>query len=203
MNDALESHARLAAASRAIDSAQTLDKLLQVVTENARELIGAYQSTTSLVMGENWARAIHAVSLSDKYAAWRGYDERPDGSGIYRLVCQLNRPIRLTQSELEAHPAWRGFGKAASRHPPMRGWLAVPLKRADGRNIGLIQLSDKYEGEFTGEDEAALVRLAELASMAIERIRRLARSQRRRRSTRGQEANEHFRSLEGNGTGEV
>jgi len=29
---------------------------------------------------------------------------RAPGSGIYRLVCQVNRPMRLTQAELEAHP---------------------------------------------------------------------------------------------------
>jgi len=153
--------------------------VLQVVTETARELVGAHQAATSLVAGANWTRAIHAISLSEKYAAWREYDERPDGSGIYRLVCQQNRPMRLTQAELEAHPAWRGFGAAAGRHPPMRGWLAVPLTGRGGRNIGLIQLSDKREGDFTDEDEALLVQVARLASVAIGDVRRSARVHRR------------------------
>jgi len=179
MFDEAKKDQRLGAAALAIRSARSLDEVLQVVTEKARDLIGAHQSTTSLLVGEDWAKAIHAVSLSDKYAAWREYDERPDGSGIYRLVCQLNRPMRLTQAELEAHPAWQGFGKAASRHPLMRGWLAVPLTGRGGRNIGLIQLSDKYEGEFTEEDEAVLVKLARLASDAIEQVRQATRAKRR------------------------
>ena len=33
----------------------------------------------------------------------------------------------MTQQELTAHPRWRGFGDAAQWHPPLRGWLAVPL----------------------------------------------------------------------------
>lgn len=136
----------LTAAADALGSARDITELLERITEKARELVGAHQATTSLVIGTNWARSIHAVSLSDKYAAWRTYDEQPDGSGIYRLVCQLNGPMRLTQAELEAHPAWPGFGAAASRHPPMRGWLAVPLTGQRGRNVGVIQLSDKYEG---------------------------------------------------------
>jgi signal transduction histidine kinase/ActR/RegA family two-component response regulator len=41
----------------------------------------------------------------------------------------------------------------------------------DGQNIGLIQLSDKYEGEFTETDEAILVQLAQMASVAIENAR--------------------------------
>lgn len=41
----------------------------------------------------------------------------------------------------------------------------------DGQNIGLLQLSDKYEGEFTAEDEAITVQLAQMASVAIEKAR--------------------------------
>src|SRR5437867_5375678 len=147
------------AVSDALRSARSIAELLELITEKARELVGAHQATTSVAFGEDWTKALHAVSLSDRYAAWRTYDERPDGSGIYRLVCQLNRPMRLTQAELEAHPAWRGFGAAAERHPPMRAWLAVPLTGRGGRNIGVIQLSDKYDGDFGAKDEATLVEL--------------------------------------------
>lgn len=124
-----------------------------------------------MTIDPNWALAISSVSLSDKYAHWRDYQEQTDGSGIYACVCQMNRPMRMTQAELEAHPKWQGFGKYADKHPPMRGWLAAPLTGRDGRNIGLIQLSDKYEGEFTSEDEAIIVQLAQMASVAIENTR--------------------------------
>lgn len=174
----------LMAVSDALRRVRSIPELLELITEKARELVEAHQATTSVVFGQDWAKAVHAVSLSDKYAAWRTYDERPDGSGIYRLVCQLNRSMRLTQAELEAHAAWRGFGTAADRHPPMRGWLAVPLTGRAGRNIGLIQLSDKYEGEFSAADEAVLLELARLASSAFEVARHLARAQRRRSAPR-------------------
>jgi GAF domain-containing protein len=62
----------------------------------------------------------------------------------------------------------------------MRGWLAVPLTGRGGRNVGVIQFSDKYEGDFSARDEAALVELARLASVALEETRRSARTQRRR-----------------------
>ena len=163
---------RLSEAALAIGRAVSLDEVSRVATEAAREIIGAHQAVTSF-SGENWAQAIHAVSLSDKYAGFRSYDTHPDGSGIYRVVCRTNRPQRLTQAEIEAHQDWRGFGAEAGRHPPMRGWLAVPLIGRDGRNLGLIQLSDKYEGEFGEDDEAILVQLAQLASEAIENARLL------------------------------
>ena len=168
---------KIATTNLAINSAQTMDEVLHLITDRARELIGAHQSVTSLTEANNWAQAINAVSLSDKYARWRDYDVPPNGSGIYALVCQLNQPMRLTQAELEAHPAWRGFGAEAERHPPMRGWLAAPLSARDGRNLGLIQLSDKYEGEFTEQDEAILVQLAQMASTTIENLQLYQREQ--------------------------
>lgn len=168
---------RLAEASVAINSTLSLDEILKLITEQAREIIEAHQSVTSMSVDDNWAQAINAVSLSDKYAQWRQYDEKTDGSGIYTLVCRMQRPMRMTQAELEAHPAWRGFGKHASNHPPIRGWLAVPLTTRDGKNIGLIQLSDKYEGEFTQEDEAILVQLAQMASATIDNARLYQESQ--------------------------
>ena len=164
-----------------ISSERSVEEVLRAVCEKARETVGAHQATASVVIGGNWARSINAVSLSDKYAAWREYNETPDGSGIYRLVCKMSRPLRMTQAELETHPDWRGFGKSASNHPPMRGWLAVPLTGRHGRNIGLIQLSDKYEGDFSEEDEAILVQLADMASVAIENARSRARVRRRDR----------------------
>jgi signal transduction histidine kinase len=143
--------------------------MLRETTEQARHIIGAHQAVSSLTVDKRSSQTVISVSLSDKYAAWRNYDEVPNGSGIYRLVCEVNRPMRLTQRELEAHPAWRGFGASAAQHPPMRGWLAVPLIGGTGRNLGLIQLSDKYEGDFTEEDAEILGQLARLASVAIEK----------------------------------
>lgn len=144
-------------------------EMLRLLTEQARELLPSHQAATSLTTNGNHAQAIHAVSLSDRYAAWRNYDARPDGSGIYSLVCRENRPLRMTQAELEAHPAWRGFGTEAGAHPPLRGWLAAPLVASDGRNLGLIQLSDPVSGEYTQEDEALLCQLTRFASAVLER----------------------------------
>jgi PAS domain S-box-containing protein len=161
----------LSEAALAINSCLSLDEVLQVTTEKARRIIGAHQSVTSLTVDHNWAQAMSTVSLSDQYAAWRTSDVQPGRPGISSLVCRENRPMRLTQSELEAHPAWQGVGQEGDRHPPVRGWLAAPLVGRDGRNVGLIQLADKYEGEFTENDESIIVQLAQMASVALENMR--------------------------------
>lgn len=168
---------KLAEASLTINSTLSLNETLQLITDKAREIIEAHQSVTSLTIDENWAQSISTISLSDKYAQWREYSQQPDGSGIYSLVCRLQRPMRMTQTALEAHPAWHNFGKEARKHPPLRGWLAVPLTSRNGKNIGLIQLSDKYEGEFSEDDEAIAVQLAQMAAAAIDNARLYQASQ--------------------------
>jgi signal transduction histidine kinase/CheY-like chemotaxis protein len=155
----------------ALNSTRSLNEIHQIITDQARLIIGAHQSVTSLTTGSDLAQAVNALSLSDKYAPWREYAEPPDGSGIYAIICETNQAARMTQVEMEAHPRWRGFGKHRHAHPPMRGWLAAPLVGRDGGNLGLIELSDKFVGEFDEQDEAILMQLAKMASVAIENAR--------------------------------
>jgi PAS domain S-box-containing protein len=159
----------LAQVAAAVARAPSLEATLDEITHAARGIIGAHQGVVSLTRGPEWSQAINSVALTGKYNAWRDYAVMPDGSGIYAWLCEENRPVRFTQAELERHPRWRGFGPHAEDHPPMRGWLAAPLVGRDGRNLGLIQLSDKEDGaEFDEADEAMLVQLAGLASAAVE-----------------------------------
>lgn len=160
----------LTSTALALSPGLSADQVLTMMTEQAAVIIGAHQSVTSLTQDQDWAQAIHSVHLSDKYAQWRDYAEKPTGAGIYREVCVLNRPLRMTQTQLEADPRWQGFSHQTD-HPPMRGWLAAPLVGRDGHNIGLIQLSDKQEGEFTEADEAMLMQLAQMTSVAVENAR--------------------------------
>jgi serine phosphatase RsbU (regulator of sigma subunit) len=167
---------QLNAAALAINRQHTVDAVLAAITEQAAQVIGAEQAVSSLTRNEDWAQAINSVVMGPQYTPWAGYAGVTDGSGIYALVCETNTPIRLTQAGLEAHPRWRGFGEHAAEHPPMRGWLAAPLIRRDGSNLGLVQLSDKrgldrsgQPAEFDDQDEAALVQLAQVASLALEK----------------------------------
>jgi serine phosphatase RsbU (regulator of sigma subunit)/anti-sigma regulatory factor (Ser/Thr protein kinase) len=56
---------------------------------------------------------------------------------------------------------------------PVRGGgrLTAPLIDRAGTALGVVELSDKREGEFTEEDESILVQLAHMASVAIENAR--------------------------------
>ena len=51
--------------------------------------------------------------------------------------------------------------------PPLRGMISAPLTEGSGRSVGFIFLSDKAEGEFSEDDEAVLIQLAQLASITF------------------------------------
>ena len=164
---------RSADAAQAITWHQTLEGTMQEIADQARGVIGAHQAWVSLNRGDGHEYAAHAQSLSEKYAKYHEMDGPVDGGGLEALVCETNRSLRLTQAELEVHPRWLGLGSHAVGHTPLRGWLAVPLTGRNGANVGVLQLSDKYEGEFTQQDEYVAVELAHLASAAVENSRLL------------------------------
>jgi PAS domain S-box-containing protein len=159
---------RAAAAAQAITARRTIQETMNQVADQSRRVIGANMAMVSLTRGDDWSKVITALSLADKYARWREYDAAPDGSGIYSLVCESGQPLRLTQPQLQAHPRWRGFGRHAATHPPINGLLAVPLVSRDGTTIGLLQISDKEQGDFTERDEYVAMELAHLAAISFE-----------------------------------
>ncbi len=165
---------QLADASVAINAALSLDDMLDLITTRAREIIGAHQAIISIIVERDQSQApttVDKIALSDKYAAWRGCKALHSHAGICTdYVYNTNKPVRLTQSELEAQPGWHDFASQEVDHPPMRGCLAAPLIGRDGHNLGLILLSDKEQGDFTEEDEATLMQLAQMAAIAIENI---------------------------------
>mgnify|MGYP003503092414 FL=1 len=157
--------------SAAITTAQLREhqELIAYLVEQVRLAIGAHQAVISLTQGPDWSQAINGVSLSEKYSAWQDYASIPTGKDIYSLICETNQPLVFTQEELEQHPRWRAFGSHAEKHPPMRGWLAVPLISKDGSNLGLLQLSDKEEGEFDADDLAIVQQFAQMAVSVLEK----------------------------------
>jgi serine phosphatase RsbU (regulator of sigma subunit)/putative methionine-R-sulfoxide reductase with GAF domain/anti-sigma regulatory factor (Ser/Thr protein kinase) len=159
----------LAGSALTLTAAESLDELLRLVTDAALEVVGCHQAVTTR-LPSGWADASTHVSLSEKYAAWRGYDVVPRGVGVLEVVTRENRPLRLTGEQLRDHPEWQDLATAPG-HPPLPDYLAAPLVGRDGANLGLVQLSDKLDGtRFSAEDEAMLVQLAQLASATVERL---------------------------------
>jgi len=151
--------------------ASRVDVLLRHTCHLARSLTQAEQAALGL-RATDVDRPRKYFNLSPAYAAWREYRVDPQGLGLHGLQPEPGEVIRLTQEEVEAHPAWQAFGDQAEMHPPMRGWLATAICGRDGYRYGLLQLSDKSGGaDFTPEDEERIRELADLVGAALDALR--------------------------------
>lgn len=155
----------LAEASLQINSALALDSLLRIITDQARKIIAARQAFTTLLRDEDRSQSITCTSVEEGQEA---LPFPPERSEMFALACSLNKPVRITSGTQGSH-AWRTMMKSSDA--ARDGWLAAPLLTRDGRNLGLIQLSQKITGEFTEDDEAILIHLAHMASVAIDNVR--------------------------------
>jgi GAF domain-containing protein len=151
-----------------------VDHLLQTTCEVARALTGAHQAAMAMLIGGDWTQARKYFSLSEKYEQWKDFTMPARGIGLHALVVAENEALCLTQDEVEKHPAWRGFAEAASKHPPLRGLLAVPIVGEDALNYGLLQVSDKVDGgDFDADDTGRLRCLADAAAVGLDALRKV------------------------------
>ncbi|MCU1483796.1 MAG: hypothetical protein JWN67_542 [Actinomycetia bacterium] len=138
---------KLTDAALVINSTSSLTEMLQVIDDSAREICGS--------------RVAETVMIGDGAL-----------SPFHEMVWQEGGPIRMTARDVQA--AFGGFGlvDVGAGDPMMEGWLAVPLVGRTGRRLGLIQVADRIEGDFTESDEVVLTQLAQLAAVAIENAER-------------------------------
>ena len=174
----------LADTSLALHADDSLDEMLQLVAEQARELVAAECCLAGLVH-DGPGSAIEAVSLSDARAEAAAGNAAVSLFKVSSLIDSPNGSTRMTERELEGQPAARIFARLTGSDRPLRGRLVASLKGLDGRELGAIHLFDKLDGNFTEVDEAVLVHLADMASAAVERAqlyaqRRLVEAVRRR-----------------------
>ena len=162
---------RLFLAALAIVSARTVDDMLRETTARAAEIIGAHQAMTSLTVDRDASQPLTATHRSGKYARFGPDIHGAALSGVAAEVCRTNRPVRLNQAELERRADWREGVAASPDAPQLRGVLGVPLVGHEGRNLGMIQLSDRIAGDFDADDERLLTSFAQFTAMAIEQLR--------------------------------
>jgi hypothetical protein len=156
----------LADASLAIDASDSLEEMLRLVAEQARELVGA-DCCVATVRAGGQPRSAEGTSYPEDERRWTTFIRWLDRLAIYRLVRQSGGSARIAGEQLARLPQFR----TAGTDRPIRGWLAASLTALDGSELGAIQLFDKQGGRFTVDDEAALVHLAQMTSAAVERAR--------------------------------
>jgi hypothetical protein len=164
----------LADASLALDASDSLEEMLRLVAEQARELVGADCCVATLAVGGQ-PRTAEAASYPEDDRRWMTFLRWLDLPAIYRLLGESGGSVRIAGEQFARLPPFRTVGSDR----PIQGWLAASLTALDGSGLGAVQLFDKRGAGFTMDDEAALVHLAQMTSAAVERaglyVRRPAR----------------------------
>ncbi|MBL9107385.1 MAG: PAS domain S-box protein [Myxococcales bacterium] len=138
---------QVADASLAIHAAGSLERVLAVLAEEARRILGADRAFASLTTSAELSQSSVTAALADGLP---GRERPPPPAELVREVCRANRTVRRADV------------------PGLRGWLAAPLVGRGGDNLGIVHLCDKHHGSFDDNDEAVLSQLAHITSIAVE-----------------------------------
>src|SRR6185436_13773423 len=117
-----------------------IGKMLQTVTETARDVIGGHQAITLFLDPRPGQRPkVQAyTSYSEKYSQWRQQTLNVDALAS-TMVFRSHTATRLTETELHEHPDWE-FVKQLRVPPITGGMLAAPLTGRDGARLGVVYL---------------------------------------------------------------
>jgi signal transduction histidine kinase len=160
---------RLIEVGRSLLSELDLDVVLDRVLETARELTGARFAALG-ILDERRRELAQFLTRGVDEETHRAIGDLPRGRGILGLLIEEPVPLRLR--DLGEHPRSYGFPPG---HPPMRGFLGVPIL-IRGEAWGNLYLTEKAGGDFDQDDEDAVVVLADWAAIAIENARLYERS---------------------------
>jgi signal transduction histidine kinase len=159
-------------ANRTIVSDLDLSTVLRRIVESAVALAQAQYGALGVISpgGEGLDEFIH-VGMDDATVKQIGH--LPEGKGLLGLLIEQPHAVRL--DDLAGHARSVGF---PPHHPPMRGFLGVPI-RVREEVFGNLYLTRDDGETFTAQDERMVAALAATAGIAIENARLFAESEHR------------------------
>jgi signal transduction histidine kinase len=156
-------------ATRAIAGVLSTERVLQLIVDSVRRLVGAEYAALGIV--DTGRRLDPFITSGMSRAARDRIGSPPRGRGLLGAILDGGSPIRV--DDITADPRRHGF---PPNHPLMRGFLGVPISLR-GRAIGNLYLTDKSRsdpvspGVFTPEDQRLVELFASHAGIAIENAR--------------------------------
>lgn len=165
---------RILEVARSVLTELDLDVVLDRVLDAAQELTEARYAALG-VLNNDASELVRFITRGIDKTTHTAIGALPRGRGVLGVLIEEPVPLRL--SDVEEHPRSYGF---PPEHPPMKTFLGVPIL-IDGEPYGNLYLTEKSGGaEFSGDDEQAVVILAEYAAVAIDHARRYAGASERR-----------------------
>jgi signal transduction histidine kinase len=149
------------------------NKVLQLIVDNARELVHARYAALGVPdQNGRLAKFIHSGMSPETV---RRMPHLPRGEGLLGAIVKERRPIRI--DKIAADPRAAGFPEG---HPAMTSFLGVPVM-GGGEVLGNLYLTDKIGAKgFSVADQRLVEMLAAHAAIAIqnanlyEQVERLA-----------------------------
>ena len=132
-----------------VTSELDLDTTLRTIVRTAIELVDArYGALGVRGSGSDLAAFIYE-GIDDESRNLIGH--LPEGRGVLGVLINDPKPIKL--DDIARHPSSVGF---PPNHPPMRGFLGVPVRIRD-EVFGNLYLTEKANGQPFTEDDEVLV----------------------------------------------
>ena len=150
-------------ATQAVVEPIELPVVLERIVHAAVELVDAEYGALGVVAPEGGLEEFIHVGMAPEAVAAIGH--LPEGRGVLGALIDDPRPIRLRH--IDEDPRSVGFPPG---HPPMDGFLGVPIRVRD-EVFGNLYLSNPRAAEFTAEDEQLVTALAATAGFAIANAR--------------------------------
>jgi len=154
----------LDAATRAIAGELDLDRVLQLMVDSVRELIGSKYAALGTVDASGRIERFITSGLTDEERAAIG--PLPSGHGLLGTIIRDGVSLRIP--DIAQHHDTYGF---PPNHPPMRTLLGVPVRIA-GEPTGNFYLTEKLGGaEFDADDQELVEMFAVHAGIALQNAR--------------------------------
>jgi signal transduction histidine kinase len=155
--------AALEAATRAVAAELDIDRVLTVIVDRVRELVGARYAALGIADARGRIERFIASGVSPESRAEIG--DVPRGHGLLGVII---RGETVRSDDMAADPRRYGF---PAHHPVMTSFLGAPVM-VKGRSVGNLYLTDKPDGEpFTEDDERLVEMFGVHAGIAIENAR--------------------------------
>lgn len=140
-----------------------LDELLSRMAEASTKLLDAERASIFL-----WDRRAHLLIGRPALGVAGGELRIPDNQGVVGQVVQTGQTRRVSSADERNEIDHSVDQKLQFR---TRSLLCVPLFGNDRSIIGAFELLNKRHGEFSADDEAALIELATHAAIALTNTR--------------------------------
>jgi signal transduction histidine kinase len=151
-------------ATRAIAGGLDLDRVLQLIVDSVRQLVGSEYAALGIVHEDGWIERFITSGISPDVRAAIG--PPPQGHGLLGKIIRDGVSLRIP--DIATHPESYGF---PPNHPVMHSLLGVPVRVA-GEPVGNLYLTEKKGApEFSEEDQELVEMFALHAGIAIQNAR--------------------------------